>query len=85
MIGAGERVQLVGEMNDDGTVFGAAAGLVRSAALARIRPNGAIPAGLFALGSRTEDAFHSGQGSELVQFLARVVENRLQRFLGPPA
>ncbi len=85
LIGAGERVQLVGEMNDDGTVFGAAAGLVRSAALARIRPDEAMPAGLFALGSRTEDAFHSGQGPELVQFLARVVENRLQRFLGPPA
>lgn len=85
LMGAGDRAQLLGEMNDDGTVFGAAAGLVRSAALARIRPDGAIPAGLFALGSRTEDAFHSGQGPELVQFLARVLENRLQRFLGPPA
>ena len=85
LMGAGERVQLLGEMNDDGTVFGAAAGLVRSAAFARIRPDGALPAGLFALGSRTEDAFHSGQGPELVQFLARVVENRLQRFLGAPA
>lgn len=71
--GADQDVALVRDMTDDGTVFAAAAGLVRSAALARLRPNPTTPVGLLALGSRKR-AFHPGQGTELIRFMARMLE-----------
>lgn len=83
VFGPDRQVVLQGEARDDGTVFGAAAGLVRSAALARLRPGPTTPAGILALGSR-DDAFQSGQGTELVAFLARVVEACILRCLEKP-
>jgi len=71
--GADQDVVLVRDMTDDGTVFAAAAGLVHSAALARLRPNPTTPVGLLALGSRKR-AFHPGQGTELIRFMARMLE-----------
>ncbi len=71
--GADQDVALVRDMTDDGTVFAAAAGLVHSAALARLRPNPTTPVGLLALGSRRR-AFHPGQGTELIRFMARMLE-----------
>ena len=65
--------------SDDGSVFGEAAGIVQSAALARVGPGGTLPAGLLALGSRTRGAFHGGQGTDLLIFLTRVLENCLLR------
>jgi uncharacterized protein YigA (DUF484 family) len=81
LLGAGQDVALLRQARDDGTVFGAAAGLVRSAALARIRPGAAVPVGLLALGTRGDAAFHPGQGTELVGFLALVVERCVHRWL----
>ena len=81
LIGVGREVKLIADMTDDGTVFAGGAGLVRSAAFARLRPGGGVPAGLLALGVRREGAFHPGQGSELLRFLARVVETCLRRLL----
>lgn len=74
----GQEVRLFREINDDGTIFGAAAGLVRSAALARIHAGPDWPPGLLALGAR-DDAFHPGQGTELISFLSRVLEACLAR------
>ena len=71
--GPDQAVGLVRDMPDDGTVFAAAAGLVHSAALARLRPNLTTPVGLLALGSRKR-AFHPGQGTELIRFMARMLE-----------
>ncbi len=71
--GADQDVALVGDMADDGTIFAVAAGLVRSAALARLRPDPTTPVGLLALGSRKR-AFHPGQGTELIGFMARMLE-----------
>jgi uncharacterized protein YigA (DUF484 family) len=51
---------------------------VRSAALARLHPARDVPVGLLALGSRGDD-FYSGQGTELVGFLARVLEFCIRR------
>jgi hypothetical protein len=62
-------------------VFGEAASLVRSQALARLRPVSGAPAGLLALGSRRPNTFHSGQGTENISFLARVLELCLRRRL----
>jgi hypothetical protein len=84
-IGNGRDVALYREMTDDGTLFGAGAGLVRSAALSRIRCGDDSPVGMLAFGSRRDAAFHPGQGTELLRFLAKVVEVCLVRLLPIPA
>lgn len=84
VFGPKRQVLLLGDFIDNGDLFGAAAGLVHSAALARLRPGPATPAGILALGSRT-NTFEPGQGTELVVFLARVIETCLRRCLERPA
>ena len=81
LIGADKEVRLIRDVRDDGTLFGGAAGLVRSAALVRLRPSRTAPAGLLALGSRGV-TFHPGQGTELIQFLARALEACVSRWPG---
>ncbi|MDP6787290.1 MAG: DUF484 family protein [Rhodospirillales bacterium] len=81
LMGKGQDVVLHHEMADDGTVFAAGAGLVRSAALARLHPATDRPVGLLALGSRGDGVFHTGQGTDLVIFLARVLERCIERCL----
>lgn len=83
-IGAGQEVALMIHVQDDGSVFGNAAGLIRSAALVRLQPGGEVPSGVLALGSRHDSLFHPGQGTELLRFLSRVVERCLQRVMGIP-
>ena len=83
ILGAEGNVRLLRDIEDDGAIFGAAAGLVRSAALARLRPGKALPDGLLALGARGP-AFGPGQGTELIGFLARVLEQCLHRLAEPP-
>ncbi len=83
VFGPDRQVLLLGELGDDGTLFGAAAGLVRSAALARLRPGPTTPTGILALGSR-DTTFQPGQGTELVVFLARVVETCILKCLEKP-
>lgn len=87
-LGAEENVRLLRDIGDEAEVgsalFGAAAGLARSAALARLRPGREVPSGLVALGSRVS-AFGRGQGTELIGFLARVLESCLHRLVEPPA
>lgn len=73
--------RLLEDVEDDGQVFGEAAGLVKSAALARIQPGNGIPAAMLALGARDRGAFHSGQSSDLLTFLARVTEMCVHRWL----
>jgi uncharacterized protein len=84
-VGPGRHVALYREMADDGRLFGAGAGLVRSAALARMHCGEGTPVGLLAFGSRRDGAFHPGQGTELLRFLAKVVEVCLVRMLPIPA
>ncbi len=81
LVGVGRDVALIRDMIDGAAVFAGGAGLVRSAAFARLRPGGAAPTGLLALGLRHEGAFHPGQGTELLRFLARVVERCLRRLM----
>ncbi|MCP5372143.1 MAG: DUF484 family protein [Hyphomicrobiales bacterium] len=84
LLGEGGDISLRKDMADDGTVFGPAADLVRSAALVRIQPGGEAPVGLFAIGAREPDVFQPRQGTELVAFLARVVERCVERWLATP-
>jgi len=70
------------EMPGDPMLFGDGAGLVASSALVRLSPGGICPDGVLALGSRHGRTFHAGQGTELITFLARVVEMSIRRFMG---
>lgn len=63
----------------DPAIFGDGAGLVKSYALVRIDPADR-PVGLVALGSRSERSFHSSQGTELLAFLARIIEDCISRW-----
>jgi len=69
------------EMPGDPMLFGDATGLVRSSAVVRLCPGGENPDGVLALGSRHGRTFHTGQGTELLTFLARVIESCLRRFM----
>lgn len=80
LLGADQDVRLFRELKDDGALFGSGAGLVRSAALVRMRASAALPAGLLALGARGV-TFHPGQGTELLVFLCRVLEACIARAL----
>lgn len=80
IVGADQDLRLLREINDDETVFGSGAGLVRSAALIRMRPSTNLPAGLLALGARSA-TFRPGQGTELLGFLCRVLESCMTRGL----
>lgn len=79
--GADRNCALNEELPGDPTLFGAGAGLVASSALVRLAPGGICPDGVLALGSRHGCTFHAGQGTELISFLARVIEIRMLRFM----
>jgi hypothetical protein len=78
VLGASD-VALRAATDGDPAIFAGGAGLVRSFALVRLAPK-ACPPGLLALGSRHERAFHSCQGTELLVFLARVIEDCVVRW-----
>ncbi len=84
-IGQGRDVLLANDVPADPAVFGPAAGLVKSQALARLHASRRSPAGLLALGSRDPEKFHSGQASELLTFLARTLERLIRGWLHLPA
>jgi uncharacterized protein YigA (DUF484 family) len=74
LLGADRHALLRGEMRGDPALFGGAAGLVRSEALLRIAVSEHAPAGLLCIGTRRPEKFQPGQGTELLCFLARVLE-----------
>jgi len=65
-------------------VFGEAVGLVRSAAMIRLPLNSFGPMAMLAFGSGEEDRFHPGQGTELLNFLGRVLTNTMRQWLNLP-
>lgn len=73
-IAAGKEVWLAGPVTGDTALFAAAAPLVKSQALLRLQLKRDAPCGLLALGSRDPGRFHSGQGTELLTFLASALE-----------
>ncbi len=84
LIGKGRALLLRGETEGDPMIFGAAAGLVASEALIRLDISPATPPALLALGSRRPDQFHQGQGTELLAFLAGVLEHSIRAWLDLP-
>lgn len=73
---------LRGNTTGDPAVFADGAGLVRSYAMVRLDGCGRCPAGLVALGSRNERTFHHSQAIDLLNFLARIIENAVRRWVG---
>jgi uncharacterized protein len=82
---ANQEAVLFSSIADDGSIFAHAGDLVRSAAMARLQLEPLQAAGFLALGSRHEAAFHGGQGTELLRFLAGVIERCLLRIMTAPA
>lgn len=78
-------VRLDADIDGDPEIYGPAAGLVRSQALVKLHVSSETPAGLLAFGSRDPQMFHPGQGTELILFLARVVERAIVAWLDLPA
>lgn len=78
VIGANE-VMLRGHSVGDPIIFGDAASSVASFALVRLDPPD-CPPGLLALGSRNERTFHTSQGTDLLAFLARILEDCVGRW-----
>lgn len=74
-------VRLEGSVMGDVRIFGPAAGLVRSQALIGLSIDEGCPACMMALGSRDPDMFRAGLRTDLLQFLARVVEIGFRRHL----
>jgi len=78
MLGENREVRLLTDATDDGSVFGADAPRIRSCALIRLHARTAdgslLPPGILALGSHEPGTFQPGQGTELITFLARVLE-----------
>ncbi len=85
LIGTSRDVALAADVQGDPRVFGAAAGLVRSQALARMTISPTAPRGLLALGSRNPETFGPGQGTELLAYLVRVLEITMRQWLNLPA
>jgi uncharacterized protein YigA (DUF484 family) len=71
LFGADRDVLLLTETEGDPALFGSGAGLVRSAALLRLKVSPQAPAGLLAIGARKPGKFHASQGTELLGFLAK--------------
>jgi uncharacterized protein YigA (DUF484 family) len=81
LMAGGRDVLMTEDQPGDATLFGSAATLVRSSALLRLDLRRDAPLGMLAMGSRTPRRFHPGQGSELLTFLADVVEITMRGWL----
>jgi uncharacterized protein YigA (DUF484 family) len=71
------------DVSGDPELFGGAAGLVRSQALLRLTFGRGSPVGLLCIGTRKPGRFHSGLGTELLGFLARVIGISIGLWLAP--
>lgn len=83
-IGPGQNIVLRGHVTGDPEIFGPGAGLVHSEALIRLSFGRAAPSALLAFGARDALHFEAGQGTELLCFLARVVETSIRGWLDLP-
>lgn len=84
VVGSDRAVTLRDNVSGDRKIFGEAAGLVHSDALLRLVVREGAPAALLALGSREPHRFHAGQGTELLAFLANVMEHCICTWLDLP-
>jgi len=84
LVDVSRTITLREHVEGDRRIYGEAAGLVRSEAMLRLSIRDDAPCALLALGSRDPDRFHPGQGSELLNFLARIMEHSIRTWLDLP-
>lgn len=84
LIGEVRDVLIVPDGRADARVFGAGAGLVRSAVLARVGGRRGLPNAVLGIGSRRAGRFHANVGAESFRYLAEVLEHCLRTRLGLP-
>jgi uncharacterized protein len=83
LLGAERNVLLRADAPGEASLFGSAAGLVRSQALLRLGFGRGAPLGLLCLGTRQAGRFQPGMATELLCFLARVVSITIAQWLAP--
>lgn len=85
VLGPERDVVLHTDTEGDPQLFGDGAGLVRSAAFARLPVSTKAPPGMLCIGMRKPGKFQTGQGTELLSFLARVLGITIAAWLDLPA
>ena len=80
----GQDVLLQSDITGIEAIFGGGATLVQSQALLRVDISMDTPPAILAFGSRDPMMFEEGQGTEMVAFLARVVERAFRSWLSLP-
>ena len=80
----GQRVLLQSNISGIEPIYGGGATLVQSQALLRVDISMDTPPAILAFGSRDPNMFQDGQGTELIDFLARVVERAFRSWLNLP-
>lgn len=81
ILAPGREVVLRDDVQGDPEIFGEAAPLVRSDALIRLGFGEEKPIGMLAFGTRHPGFFNPGQGTELLSFLARILEHSVRTWL----
>jgi hypothetical protein len=81
----GKPTLLQSDISGIEAIYGAGATLVRSQALIRVDIAMQTPPAIIAFGSRDANLFSPAQGTELVLFLARVVERQFRSWLTIPS
>ncbi len=84
LVGHDDGLLLRSDISGDPEIFGGAAPLVRSDALARLDISPATPPALIAFGSREPDKFPPGQATELLGFLAAALGHIVRGWLNLP-
>lgn len=80
-----EKALLQSDIQGSEDIYGGGARLVRSQAVLRVDISMQTPPAILCFGSRDPEMFRDGQGTELVTYLARVVERCFRLWLDIPA
>jgi uncharacterized protein len=83
LLGGDKLVRCDADIAGAAALFGGAAGLVRSQALLRLGFGRETPRGLLCIGARKPNRFRPGTGTELLEFLARMVGLSIGLWLNP--
>jgi uncharacterized protein YigA (DUF484 family) len=84
VLGPDRRLALRGDIVGDPELFAGGAPLVRSDAMVRMSVSPSTPPVLLAFGSRDPARFEAGQATELIDFLASVLEHVIRIWLHLP-
>lgn len=84
MIDEGTYTTLKGDTRGPGMIWGKEADDIRSYAFVRLAVSPIAPPALLALGSYAPNGFHEDQGTELLTFVAQVIERQVRAWLGLP-